>query len=152
MIEPCASVDKTLTLEYLQRRFGLAADLLDGFTFYASANGRIILGPQEIDPVLSPDTAGLLIARIGNSVKPSTNLLQLIGGRATRGCVTLSREQAVRYIKGLDLEVTAVEIGDTTEGYVLLKYLSFPLGCGLLQGTHIKNMLPKAKRLDVKFL
>ncbi len=152
MIEPCSANDKSLTLEYLERRYGIAQDLLADFEFYASANGRVILGPKLIDPCLSPDTAGLLIARIGNTVKPSTNLLQAFGALVTRNFVTLERENAVRYIKGLDLEVTATEIGDTTEGYVLLKYLAFPLGCGLMQGTHIKNMLPKAKRVDIKFL
>ena len=152
MIEPCPANDKSLTLEYLERRYGLAPELLADFEFYASANGRIILGPKQIDPCLSPDTAGLLIARIGNTVKPSTNLLQIVGSLITRNFIALERENAVRYIKGLDLEVTAAEIGDTTEGYVLLKYLAFPLGCGLLQGSHIKNMLPKAKRIDVRFL
>jgi NOL1/NOP2/fmu family ribosome biogenesis protein len=152
MIEPCSANDKFLTLEYLERRYGLAQDLLADFEFYASANGRVILGPKLIDPCLSPDTAGLLIARIGNTVKPSTNLLQIVGALFTKNFVALERENAVRYIKGLDLEVTATEIGETTEGYVLLKYLAFPLGCGLLQGSHIKNMLPKAKRLDVRFL
>lgn len=152
MIEPCAANDKTLTLEYLKHRYGLAPELFVDFEFYASANGRIILGPKQIDPCLSPDTAGLLIARIGNTVKPSTNLLQLFGTLITKNFVALDRENAVRYIKGLDLEVTAAEIGETTEGYVLLKCLTFPLGCGLLQGSHIKNMLPKAKRLDVRFL
>jgi NOL1/NOP2/fmu family ribosome biogenesis protein len=152
MIEPCSATDKSLTLEYLERRYGLASELLADFEFYASANGRIILGPKLIEPCLSPDTAGLLIARIGNTVKPSTNLLQVFGALISRNFVALVRENAVRYIKGLDLEVSAAEIGDTTEGYVLLKYLAFPLGCGLLQGTHIKNMLPKAKRVDIRFL
>ena len=152
MIEPCSANDKSLTLDYFERRYGLAPELLADFEFYASANGRIILGPKQIDPCLFPDTAGLLIARIGNTVKPSTNLLQIVGSLITRNFVSLERDSAARYIRGLDLEVTVTEIGDTTEGYVLLKYLSFPLGCGLLQGSHIKNMLPKAKRLDVRFL
>jgi NOL1/NOP2/fmu family ribosome biogenesis protein len=152
MIEPCAANDKTLTLEYLERRYGLMPELFADFEFYASANGRIILGPKQIGPFLSPDTAGLLIARMGNTVKPSTNLLQLVGGLILKNFVALERENAIRYIKGLDLEVTPTEIGETTEGYVLLKYITFPLGCGLLQGSHIKNMLPKAKRLDVRFL
>jgi NOL1/NOP2/fmu family ribosome biogenesis protein len=152
MIEPCSVNDKSLTLEYLERRYGLVPELLADFEFYASANGRVILGPKEIDPCLSPDTAGLLIARIGNTVKPTTNLLQLLGEHITRNFVTLDRDKAALYIKGLDLEVNAAEIGDTVEGYVLLRYLAFPLGCGLLKGTHIKNMLPKARRLDIRFL
>jgi NOL1/NOP2/fmu family ribosome biogenesis protein len=152
MIELCSDSDKTLTLDYLERRYGLSRDLLADFEFYAGPNGRVILGPKEIDPCLSPDTAGLLIARIGNSVKPSTNLLQVVGALAVRNAIILDKDKATRYIKGLDLQLTPEEIGDTTEGYVLLKYLAFPLGCGLLQAGHIKNMLPKAKRLDIKFL
>jgi NOL1/NOP2/fmu family ribosome biogenesis protein len=152
MILTCPETDKHATLEYLERRFGLLPELFDDFEFYAGPNGRVILGPQQIDERLSPDTAGLLIARMGKTVKPSTNLLQLFGHHAIRGIVTLNREQTILCIKGVDLEVTEAEIGGTTEGYVLLKHLSFPLGCGLLQGNHIKNMLPRAKRLDVKFL
>lgn len=152
MIEHCSDNDKAMTLEYLERRFGLPPDLLSDFEFYAGPNGRVILGPRHIDPCLSPDTAGLLIARIGNSVKPSTNLLQVVGSLAVRNVITLDRDKASQYIKGLDLKLTVEEIGDTTDGYILLKYLVFPLGCGLLQAGHVKNMLPKAKRLEVKYL
>jgi len=152
MIEPCSTRDRSLTLYYLEKRFGISPEWFADFEFFASANGRIILGPKEIDSCLSPDTAGLLITRLGNTVKPTTNLLQLVGTLITKNFVALERENAVRYIKGLDLEVTSAEIGDTTEGYVLVKYLAFPLGCGLLKGTHIKNMLPKARRLDIRFL
>ena len=152
MIEPCSARDSSLTLYYLEKRFGISPEWFADFEFFASANGRIILGPKEIDSCLSPDTAGLLITRLGNTVKPTTNLLQLFGTHVTSSFITLDREKAMHYIKGLDLEVTAAEIGETTEGYVLLKYLAFPLGCGLLQGSHIKNMLPKAKRIDVRFL
>ncbi len=152
MIERCPEEYKVMTLEYLERRFDLPATLFDDFEFYASANGRIILGPKEIDSVLNPDAAGLLIARIGNTVKPSTNLLQAFGGNIKRNALQLGREQAARYIKGLDLDATPEEIGETTDGYVLVKHLNFPLGCGLLQAGHVKNMLPKAKRIDIKFL
>lgn len=152
MIAICPDEDKQQTLDYLQRRFGMLPELFADFEFYAGPNGRIILGARRIDDRLSPDTAGLLIARIGRTVKPSTNLLQLFGKHVSRNLVVLNPQQTALYIKGNDLEVTAAEIGDTTEGYVLLKYLSYPLGCGLLQGNHIKNMLPRAKRLEVSRL
>jgi NOL1/NOP2/fmu family ribosome biogenesis protein len=39
-----------------------------------------------------------------------------------------------------------------SDGYVLLVHRDQPLGCGLLRGDSIRNMLPKAKRLELKFI
>ena len=39
-----------------------------------------------------------------------------------------------------------------TDGYVILKYKNFFLGCGLLKEGKLKNMIPKAKRIRVDLL
>jgi len=103
---------------------------------------------------------GMQIARIGNSIKPSTNLLQLFGRHATRNVLSVTKEQAVAYAKGDDIKLSTQKESlksalpasfQVSDGYVLLKYLDFPLGCGLLKGSQIKNVLPKARRMNVKF-
>ena len=88
-----------------------------------------------------------MVARIHGTVKPSTNLLQMFGKLAKRNFLELSREDAIRFIRGEDLDSKE---GD--DGYVILKHKGIPLGCGLLKEGHIKNMVPKAKRLDVEFI
>ena len=152
MIEFCPLEIKQQVLEYLTQRFGLPASLFDSFEFYAGPTGRVILGPKLIDTKIEADTAGLLIARIGKSVKPSTNLLQLFGGSIGKNVIQLDREKAIKYVRGLDLHLDGDKIGEATGGYVVLKYDRYSLGCGLLQGNQLKNMLPKAKRLELKYL
>ncbi len=140
---------REMVLGYLEDRFGIDRRHFSGFEFYLASKGRLFLGPKSIPGRLKPVSVGILVARIGKTVKPSTNLLQLFGRHASRSIVDLSREQALSYLKGEDLRVTD---NKTTDGYVLLNYLDFPLGCGMLKNSIIKNMLPKAKRIEAKFL
>jgi NOL1/NOP2/fmu family ribosome biogenesis protein len=152
MIQKCSPQQKRLVLEYLEKRFGIEHHHFNKFEMYAGSKGRIFLGPKTTIYRPTPVSVGLLIARIGRSIKPSTNLLQLFGRYVKKNFVSLTKEQTLQYLRGEDLELSEFEIQKATEGYVLLVYFDFPLGCGLLKGNNIKNMLPKAKRLDVEFL
>lgn len=152
MIMPCPEDMRIRTIAYLEERFGLSATLFEGFTMYAGAKGRVILGPGGIPDSLAPDTAGLVIARVHRSVKPTTNLLQVFGRLVQRNAITLSRENTLRFLQGSDIVLSPADRVDAYPGYVLVKYGDYPLGCGLFQENHIKNMLPRAKRLDVDFL
>lgn len=143
------SGQREMVLGYLEDRFGIDRKHFSDFEFYMASKGRVFLGPKSIPGRLKPVSVGILVARMSGSVKPSTNLLQLFGSHASRGIVDLSKEQALRYTRGEDLRLTD---NKTTDGYVLLKYLDFPLGCGMLKNSIIKNMLPKAKRIEAKFL
>ncbi len=152
MIMPCPEEMRVRTLTYLEERFGLSPQLFDSFVLYAGAKGRIILGPKIIPEVLDPDTAGLVIARVNRSVKPTTNLFQVFGRLVERNTISLGRDQALRYLAGGDITVGAEDRIDAYPGYVLIKYDEYPLGCGLFQEGQIKNMLPRAKRLEVEYL
>lgn len=152
MIMPCPEDLRLRTLAYLEERFGLPRALFDAFAVYAGAKGRVILGPRLIPATLDVDTAGLVIARVNRSVKPTTNLFQVFGRLVQRNTITLSREQTLRYIEGIDIKVGPDDTVDALPGYVLIKYDDYPLGCGLFQEGQIKNMLPRAKRLDVELL
>lgn len=136
-------------LGYLEERFGIGQQHFSGFGLYMGSKGRVFLGPKRIPGPATPVSVGILIARISGSVKPSTNLLQLFGRHATRNVMELSKDEAIRYLNGEDLRVSEKKV---TDGYVLLQYLEFPLGCGMLKKGVIKNMLPKAKRMQPKFL
>jgi NOL1/NOP2/fmu family ribosome biogenesis protein len=152
VIDYCEPEIRDQVLDYLELRFGLPRAIFDQFGFYAGPKGRVIVGPKRFDDRISPDTAGLLIARVHKSVKPTTNLLQIFGSQVRRNVITLSRSQTLKYLQGLDIRPTAEDIVDATNGYVLLKYDVYALGCGLYQADAVKNMLPRAKRIELEHL
>ena len=152
MIQKESSKKKRMILEYFEGHFGIKPGILNSFGFYAGLKGRIFLGPKKAIDRPSIVSLGILIARINGSIKPSTNLFHMFGTHVKKNFVSLTKKHAVQYIHGDDLELSAAEINEAEEGYILVKYLNFPLGCGLLKENRIKNMLPKAKRLDVKFI
>ena len=139
-------------LSYLETRFGLERTLFSDYGLYATSKGRIYLGPKRLVNHPRIATVGLLIARSHGAVKPSTNLLQLFGRQVKKNYVVLNKENAATFIGGSDVKAKAGEKGEATDGYVLVRYLDFSLGCGMLHGNDVKNMLPKAKRLKITYL
>lgn len=139
-------------LQYFDQRFGISASAFKDFEFYLGSKGRIFLGPKNTINKPEPVSIGLLAARVGNSIKPSTNILQLFGKYATKNIIALTKEQTVKYAKGEDIRFTSKELGDISDGYVILSYHDTPLGCGFLKENLVTNMLPKAKRIELKFL
>ena len=135
---------------YLEERFGISKSLFKDFRRYSDQKGRILLGPKNVPVPELATSIGLQIASVNGAIKPSTNFLQLFGNHATKSIVHLNKEQTRVYLKGEDLELSGKI--NATEGYVLLKYLDFPVACGLLKGNRIKNVLAKPRRTDLKFL
>lgn len=138
-------------LEYLNSRFGLTQTLFDDFGLYLGAKGKIYLGPKHLVDKLKIVTLGIMIARADNGIKPTTNLFQTFGKHVTKNYVELNREQTIVYIKGEDMNLNA-DLPHADDGYVLLNYGQIPLGCGFLKGKALRNMMPKAKRLKLKFI
>ncbi|MDD5340590.1 MAG: hypothetical protein PHV13_05075 [Candidatus ainarchaeum sp.] len=139
-------------LLYLEERFGLERALFSDYGLYATSKGRIYIGPKRLVNHPRIATVGLLIARSQGAIKPSTNLLQLFGRQVKKNYVVLGRENAATFIGGTDVKVTSGEKGDASDGYVLVRYLDFSLGCGMLHGSDVRNMLPKAKRLKIAYI
>ena len=145
----CSQEEYEKVLEYMKERFGIEKEVFRGFGFYSGRQGRIFLGPENLPSGVKPLSAGILIARLKRTVKPSTNFIQMFGRRAKRNILTLPREKALSYMKGENIDTGESSAED---GYVMVFYRNFPLGCGLLREGKVKNMLPKAKRLSVEFL
>jgi len=137
-------------LAYFEERFGIAKKEFEGFRLYADRKGRVMLGPKGIPLDDKAISVGMQIARVGNDMKPSTNFLQLFGRHATKNSISLTKEQTHAYLMGEDVQPSGKV--DATDGYVLLKYLDYPLACGLLKNKTIKNVLPKPRRMDAKHL
>jgi len=152
MITKCSPQDQRQVLDYLEKRFGMKRHLFEDFSFYAASKGRIFLGPKILINKPPPVTTGILIARMSRSIKPTTIFFQLIGKYAKKSVIKLTKENALRFIRGENLDLSVDEILDVSGGYILVTYLGFPLGCGLLKGNYVKNMIPKPKRLDLEFL
>lgn len=150
--ESGATPSREAVLASLQERFGFQPSLFLPYGLYMGSKGRVYLGPKTVPPGLRIVTIGLLVARAaGKVVKPTTNLLQVFGGHVTRNMISLEKEQALAYLKGEDVRIPGAVPG-TTDGYVLVKYLGCPLGCALFRADTLKNMLPKAKRLSVRYI
>ncbi len=150
-LEPAKA--QLLVLNYLKDRFDITREHLGLHELYLAPKGRVYLGPKGTIANPRMVVLGLLIARISGSVKPSTNLLQAFGNRITKNVIHLNKDQAADFAKGSDLLLKGTEQhDDTSNGYVVLKYEQQTLGCGLMQGKTIKNVLPKAKRLELKYL
>jgi len=152
MITECSPEDQELVFNYLEERFGILRQTFDGFSFYSASKGRIYIGPKNRIDTPKPVTGGILIARISQHIKPTTIFLQFFGKDVTKNIIKLNKEHTICYTQGEDLDLTGNEIQDASNGYVLVTYLDFPLGCGLLKGNHVRNMIPRSKLLDLEFL
>ncbi len=138
--------------DYFEQRFGLPRALFEPYGLYLASKGRLYIGPKKVPDMPKIATIGLLAARVSGTIKPSTNILQAMGRHVTKNFLELSREQALEYAKGSDVRLDAGQKAGANDGYVLVRYGSVPLGCGLLQQGTIKNMLPKAKRLSIRHI
>jgi|GEM_PF-741452 len=147
-----ASEVKENTLKYFEERFGFPRAIFDGYSIYMGPKGRLYLGPAKVPPNLRIVSPGLLIARADSGIKPSTNLFQLFGNLVDRNIISLSKEQTEKFVMGTDMILSKTDLGDASDGYVLVRYLDYNLGCALLKGTTLKNMVPKAKRLALNFI
>jgi len=146
------SKEKNSILDYFETRFGISRNHFREFEFYLASKGRVFLGPKKIPAIGEPVSVGILIARMDNNIKPTTNLLQLFGKYADKNIVSLTEQQTKQYAHGDDIKLSPEQTEKTERGYVILSYCNVLLGCGLLRESLIKNMLPKAKRSELKFM
>jgi len=97
----------------------------------------------------------MMVARISPGsppqVKPTTNLIHLMGHLAKRSVIQLPLGKAKDFSNGLDARLEGEE-ADAGDGFVVVRYEGFSLGCGLKQGATLRCLVPKAKRARLKFL
>ena len=139
-------------LDYLEQRFGIPRSVFDGFEFFSSSRGRISIGPKTIISKPEPISVGMLAFRTRGALKPTTNLFLLFGRYAIRNVVKLGKSDASAYAQGNDIRLSGETTGDCTEGYVIVSYEGSPMGCGHLKDGLLTNLVPKAKRLRLKYL
>ncbi len=149
---PVRSKARDAMLEFLEKRFGMESSAFDGLELMENGKGRVFVmnRPAAVfalgNNVMS---ASLPFMRLGGSPKPTSVMLQAFGHLARGNCIELDARKAKEFMEGFDV---SVEGHGCSDGYVILRYEGRPLGCGLLKGNEVKNMLPKAKRMQVDFL
>ncbi len=146
-------MEKREIFEFFEERFGIGRKEFEHFEFFEKSKGRIFVinkNSVEFLEKTKPVSFGLLFGRKHGAFKPSSVIIQIFGVKATKNILILDKGQTKDYIKGSDLEIK--DKGDCTDGYVILKYKSYPLGVGLLKENKLKNMLQKGKRTKVELL
>ncbi|MCH9031966.1 MAG: hypothetical protein IIB00_06880 [candidate division Zixibacteria bacterium] len=142
----------TFTLEYLESRFGIDSSVFSKAKFYLGSRSRLYMINESVEVAQFAVTAGLLVARVPRFVKPSTNFLQAFESSITKSKLQLDKTQAQKYISGEDLTLDSNTEETPENGYVAVFYGAYCLGCGFLKNSVLKNVLPKEKRLNLKFL
>lgn len=152
IIKPLEKRRQKELISFLEERFGMDSHAFSGFGLITTPKGRVFMvtpGVYEFSETMNVASICLPFARLEGKIKPTSVMLQMFGHLATKNVIELDREDAINFAKGLDLSANRHECSD---GYIILKYEGIPLGCGLLRGNEIKNMLPKAKRMTLELL
>lgn len=127
---------------YFVERFGIAEEIMQNYSFFQRGKSVWAFTGNYL-PLEDIETLGIRALRIGKGLKPSTAFLRVIGIHATRNVVELDDEQALRYMRGEDIE----ENFPVDFGYVIVKGGEDILGCGLYKGRLI-NQIPKKYRME----
>ncbi|AGK60404.1 hypothetical protein Asulf_00375 [Archaeoglobus sulfaticallidus PM70-1] len=126
--------------EALKERWGVTLNL----SFYERGKRRIYayscgnLGVRAV-------SKGLYFATIEkDGLRLSMEGSFIVGKVAKKNVVEVDEEKALRWMRGEAIEINQT---DVSEGYVILKYGSYFIGCGKLRNGKIINFVPKDRRL-----
>lgn len=138
---------RTTILRYFKERFGISKKIFSDYSIIAKKEKVWIVSKDVLEKNLEGlriETIGLLLGRYfkrQNRLKPTTNALQIFGKYATKNVVELNEEEKEKYVRGYNLKKDL----ELENGYIILKFDSDILGCGLYKDGEIKNQIPKSK-------
>ncbi len=125
-------------LEMLERQFGVSSLKL---RLKQGGGGRWYVR-VECEQELEAAHPGLYFGTLErDGFRLSVEGSHIVGRLASKGVVELEREQALRWMMGEDVEAEA------PEGYVILRYAGYFLGCGRAKGGVVRNFLSANRRL-----
>lgn len=102
---------------------------------------RRVFAYRECDVKVREQSSGVYFGRIEkDGLRLSIEGSFLVGRVAKKGVLEVDEDEAIRWLKGEDLE-------RNFEGYCILKWGEYFLGCGKGNGKIIKNFVPKERRL-----
>src|SRR3989344_3954025 len=142
MLEKIKRKQKKAIFNYLENRYGIPQEIFKKYELYSGSEEKISLGPKNI--LKFTINTGLLILR---NEKPTTSFFQTFGKYVSKNYIILDKEQTLDYIRGKDLEINS-----ELQGFILIKYENFNIGCGFIKNNLLKNQLPKTRQTELKFI
>ena len=137
-------------LRFLRERYGIGPEAFSGLDFYATKKYLWVCTPEAAS-WRGPGAArrGIrLLRRVKGGFKLTSFGAQIVGHLATRNVVEVSREEAVRYLRGEDVAGSF----DAEDGVVIIRCQGRVIGVGLLRNGRIKNQVPGGHRLRGRVL
>ena len=136
--------DRSRVVGLWQERFGIPAQVFDGFSFYRRAQNVWAFSDTTL-PKLSYEAIGLRMMNFKEEPwKPTSCALQFFGRHATKNAVHLNREQSGIFFAGKSQVLEA----NVEPGYVVVFYNGDVLGCGLYSHGKLISQLPKERRIS----
>jgi hypothetical protein len=128
----------------MEERFGIPASEFGDTLLFRHRQSWWLLkkGPSvPIPGTLKVSMAGLkAFQKVGSFIKPTTRLIQLLGPRATRSILNLSRSELRTLLNegAMDSPDCGVE-----DGYVILCFEEYVLGLGLQIRRKVLSQIPR---------
>jgi NOL1/NOP2/fmu family ribosome biogenesis protein len=129
----------------MEERFGIPPSVFDGYLLFRRKNTwRILRMSPHLEAAfrLRVEVVGIkAFHRIRAFIKPTTRLIQIFGGKATRARVALSRSDLSALTRGEELPLDT----GLDNGYVILEQAGRPLGLGLLIDGTLRSQIPRSE-------
>ncbi|MFH1127350.1 MAG: hypothetical protein ABIG84_07465 [archaeon] len=150
MLKIMNAKEKKEFLRQVEDLYGIDRSILKDHE-YLSNSEKVWIASRNIlkgnSARLTIEGVGMLFARISKdsgSIKLTTNAIQLFGRHMTKNILVLEKEDAQKYVRGLDISGLQ-QTG--CAGYVVVKSGRDYLGCGLYKDGCLKNQIPKQRRI-----
>lgn len=127
--------------------YGISPDIFSDYEFLEKPERIFIVSRASLSinlRNLSIEGLGLSFARISGSIKLTTNAIQLFGRYATKNILDLDTENALKYLRGLD--ISGLPMKDLY-GYVIVRSGKDYIGSGIYKDGYLKNQIPKQRRI-----
>ena len=124
-------------IELLRKQFGV--ERLD-FELREGGSGRYY-AYRKCELQVEEFASGVYFGKLEkHGFRLSVEGCYLVGKGAKRGVLEVSREQAERWMRGESIRCSG-------EGYVILRWGGYFLGCGKVRDGEVLNYLPKDRRI-----
>ncbi len=123
------------------------SDMMEEYTLFQNKEKIYIVSRSIADVAfekLRINNAGLYILEDKhNELRLSVEGSQMLGPKATKNIIELTKEELVQWLKGEDLD----KQGDN-QGFVIIKHNKDFFGSGKFKENRLLNFLPKIRRLN----
>ena len=138
---------RTEVLDFFEDRFGIPRETFAGYSFWEKGAGKVWIYAGEASSPLEIEAIGMTCLRTRQEHwKPTTDFVQRFGQYATDCVITVTREQARRFVAGEDQPLE----WDGEWGYLIVASevagSEAPLGVGLYIRGELRSVVPKGRR------